>query len=709
MSGISRRSLLASAAVLSVLANPAVSRAVAFAGEPTAPGAPDLSQMTPLEQQVYQEAQRIYDELVDTHGSVGIYANLVLRDRLSYQSTLNQSRFYDEAYDATVNYSAAFASVALGVLKQSPEDVIAPFADEVLNVAIEESFLGEMAKDVGTMSAGEFIYAQASMGARMVSSAELRDVMELAENNGGYFPTVADAARFIVLYEGNRAGFAALRMGKAYYLEQLQKSPIQVLFEMAQDIALDEVVGSLIPFEGFEGWAVGYGSSIVTDALQDGMDAIVASYNDPHITAWAAELKEIEAEMERIFTAPLAYTVSREDGLMNYQGNEFLQLSADAWLREGFEFYHGLGFVGGVDVEEGGPVLDSQVAKEYLAVLNGLVHRYGSEHMLEDYETHELCKVGVSGGYLVDISGDGRPQMLVVYRSTLASSMSIAYDEMPAQTSAFCELWACPGTQAGCVCTWELRDGVFSGLEGDEFLNVCIAEQGIYIETGLATVAGAELSAGADTPLHALMALDGQGNAAQLGDPSEAGQILRRVPVAVGGRIHLANCAAFERLLAQAATASVTGAVLATRTDPGEYLDLVTYVGDPGACQLSVEVAQAFADSIAAEPLVDPDSLEPAYLEAMLVDAGDDGYPFLIKALPQSSFDLDGGGHFIADAIFCCWRDGAVREYPFVEEAQYVGEGGSLSVALIAGADRGGVNVLAVDVAGIWVGTQAPR
>lgn len=716
-SGISRRNLLVFAASLAVLAGPVVARTMAFADESVATSAPDLSQMTPLERQVYQEAQRIYGEIVDAHGTVDVYASLVLRDRLSYQATLRQSRFYDEAYDATVNYSSAFAGVALGVLKQSPEDVFAPLADELLGTAIEESFLDEMAKDIGSMSAGEFVYAQAGMGARMVSSAELRDVMKLAEGNGGFFPAASDAAQFIVLYERNRAGFAALRMGKAYYLEQLQKSPFQVLKEMALRQGLDELIGTLLPFEGGEGWAAGYALGEATDWLEDELGLIVAAYDNPHIATWAAELAEIEAETERIFTAPLDYAVSRADGLMSYHpDDESMWFSADAWMREGFAFYRELGCIGGVHLGEGsadnpgGDVLDGQVALEYLGVFNGLVHAYGREHMVEDYETHELCKVGVSGGYLVDLGG-GCPAMLVAYRSTLSTSFT--GDPVPTQTSSYCELWVCPDGQARCACTWELRDGVLSGLEGDEFLNVCMAEKGACIETGLAAATGVEVFADAGTPLYALATLDERGEVAWLENPSEAGKVLERVPVAVGGRIHLANCAAFERLLAHATTAA--DAKLAPRLDLGELLSLVTYVGDPGSCRLSAEVAQAFADSIAAEPAMDSNGPAAAYLEAMLVDVGDDGCPFLIKTLPSAFFELEGAGHFISDAIFCYWHDGAVREYPFTEEAQRTtgfvggsfGEGKNLTVGMIDGTDRGGVNVLVARVDGSFIGEDA--
>ncbi len=182
-------------------------------------------------------------------------------------------------------------------------------------------------------------------------------------------------------------------------------------------------------------------------------------------------------------------------------------------------------------------------------------------------------------------------------------------------------------------------------------------------------------------------------------NPSDE-DLVRRIPVAAGNLIHLANQNAFLDYLSQ--TAGKLAEEKATLA-----LSQVTYVGNPENCVMSEKMARAYAENLRLETTNPVDSFGAHFLQATLVDAGDDGVPLLVKAAPypNPSFWPEGDGHFIADAMLCYFDGQKVREYPFLNDVATV-YGWSdyppqIYVSVITSKQRGGgVPILKVTIYG---------
>ena len=620
--------------------------------------------LTPLEKQVIAAAQRMYDDEIATYGTVEGYVAHVLTRKTSYTKTLGQAKLYGQAYGDICNFSEAFIGVALGVLEGNPEAVASPLADMLVDEAIEQTFLAEVAKDFSGISAEEFIYGEATLGGKMVSINGLREAMQPAENNGGRFANVDDAARFILVYQRNKAGFAALAMGKDYYMDQLNKGPLETLGDILANVAISAGLGGALP----DGWLSGYVSGKAVEALENRLDVIVTTIDNPHVTKWHDELVAIEQETRAIFTAPITYTVSRENGIIGD--------SPEWWASPENptpEQVEALGLYRDFDQPDS---LTPEMAAEYLKVVDGLVNGYGAEYTALDENTGDYRKSGMAGGWLTDLNADGVPELLLVSRPG-------GFAPPQTERAVHYEYWTWEYGQANKLFWGELES---DGWSGGEYLNVWEGADGQYLEMG---------RNGGGTAERWFMALDGNGVFGRVEALPDDG-LVRRIPVAEGDFVRLANSRAMTARLAEVASGNA-------KDDPTSVFACVKYVGDPRACRMGANRARAYAESIAADFHADVDGADSRFLQAMLVDAGDDGYPLLIKVLANSYYLLyEGtGGSFIADAMLCHYRGGTVKEYPFVEELGIDGKPSMFTVGLVSAVQRhSSVPVLVVDVWG---------
>ncbi|MBR2836055.1 MAG: hypothetical protein IKE43_10180 [Coriobacteriales bacterium] len=615
--------------------------------------------LTPLEKQVIARAQELYDNAIDTYGSVNGYVSAVKTRKQYYDQTLGQAKWYNQVYKTVCNFSEAFICVAVGAIQQNPGKIASPLLDMLADEAIEQSFLNEVSKKTQSMGAVDFVYSQATLGSQMIRIGGLRDVMEPAQNNGGRFANAADAARFILVYQRNEAGFAALGMGRSFYMDQLNKGPLETLNDILLHLVISLGVGELLP----DDWATGYISGKALENLENRLDTIVTKLKNPHVTARYNELLRIERETRAIFTAPLYYTVSRKDGLMGeptWWGEK--QTPTPQQLEE-------LGCYTGFDPAPG---LSKEAAAAFLKIVDDLINQYGPEYIAYDSSNGTYDKNGLTGGYITDLNADGVPEMLVVYRRKQSW--------LPDQTKSMqYEFW-----------TWEYNQPFkifFGELEYGEYLNIWEGQGKQYLEMGYSGEASD----------HWFMELSSDRVFGRCKTPPTSAQMTRRIPVGQGERAYLANSDAFIKYLAN------TAAGLA-QNDPTSVFDLVRYVGDPTKCAMGANRARAYADSTAADFHPDVNDIDSRFLQAILVDAGEDGYPLLIKFIPNSYYLLDEEGtHFISDAILCWYHEGQVREYPFIEQIGYISKPGYISVSLISPKQRGGgVPVLLIRMTG-WV------
>ena len=120
------------------------------------------------------------------------------------------------------------------------------------------------------MTIDDFIYSQAWEGGDKVTISRLWDFKEIFEGNDYSFPTYDDAADFIITVQSNKLGFAALSMGKSFYMDQLNESSWSMLGGIAKDMLVSQVLGFLPSYDWLGEWGGGY----VYNTLLDGIETL---------------------------------------------------------------------------------------------------------------------------------------------------------------------------------------------------------------------------------------------------------------------------------------------------------------------------------------------------------------------------------------------------------------------------------------------------
>ena len=252
---------------------------------------------TEREEQIYDRAQRMYEEIRETYPTADAYTTWLLNERRSYESTLREAKKYNLAYDYICDYSEVLVGVAITVAcietPKGMKDAITTVGKEYLNLIMDE-----MLKDLPSLSTETFVYAIANGGVADVKTAELHDIMTRAEKKGVYLASAKDAVRFITLVQGNKAGFAALAMGKSFYLEQLNAKPWDVLAGIIQRAVISRITDYKKPQTWMDEYVVGMGISYGTDLLE----LLAEQFPHPAVSAWAKQLEEIAEETEKLFT-----------------------------------------------------------------------------------------------------------------------------------------------------------------------------------------------------------------------------------------------------------------------------------------------------------------------------------------------------------------------------------------------------------------------
>ena len=144
------------------------------------------------------------------------------------------------------------------------------------------------------MTLRAFVYSQAQSGADQIVTAELLDIMERVDGNGGKFVSMDDARRFVRIYEENRMGFAALDMGRGFYMDQLNAGPMDMLRDITTHIGLSGLTSKLTK----NNLVAAYFGGKLVNLFSDLLDTIVKQANDRNVTKWAEEVKAAQAEID---------------------------------------------------------------------------------------------------------------------------------------------------------------------------------------------------------------------------------------------------------------------------------------------------------------------------------------------------------------------------------------------------------------------------
>ena len=282
---ISKLLIILLSAVLIVSVLPAA--ALASSEDLESEGGEEIDEEAVYQQQIIERAQTLYYHLCSQHESFESYIRLTGRDIESYEDSLRHAQWYSSAVETIMSYSEVLGNVLVCLVESDYQGVVEAAASAAVNQITEGVF--------PKLSADQFIYSQAKSGRKLISLQKLYDFWEIFTS--GEELIYDEAFQFILAVQTNKLGFAALKMGKAYYMDQLSQSPWKYAGKIAFDVLVSQVLGKVVP-DANE--SLSFMEEFLYDILEDDLIALAHQTNNPFIQDWQEEIAEIEAESRRL-------------------------------------------------------------------------------------------------------------------------------------------------------------------------------------------------------------------------------------------------------------------------------------------------------------------------------------------------------------------------------------------------------------------------
>ena len=248
----------------------------------------EIDETLVYQNQIIERADNLYRSLARSHGGGQFtdYIQYTSTTLNSYESSLRNAALYNDYKDTMISYTEAFCDVCIGFLKADVGDMIGT----ARNMLIEEATKGVLPK----VTVDQFIYAQAREGGEKVTISGLWDFKDKYEETELGFETYDDAVNFIVAVQGNKIGMAALKMGKDFYMDQLNESSWSFALGIAKDLLVSQVLSFLPDVDWFTDYMGGYAFT----TLIDGIETLATESDNPFILQWKEDIEAINRETE---------------------------------------------------------------------------------------------------------------------------------------------------------------------------------------------------------------------------------------------------------------------------------------------------------------------------------------------------------------------------------------------------------------------------
>ena len=247
----------------------------------------------PEEFRLMRYAQALYDEISSAYNTAQGYRIAQFNRKEFYRDRLAKADLYNFTYDYFVNISSALFNLGWGFVtgdvKRMTGAVVGMYVDEAYN------FVMDSLKATAPMTVKDYIYAQAHSALDAIDLGKIEDVMERAQNNGGKLVSYEDASELVYRHLANKMNFSTLGMASEYYNKQLNEGVDGAIRDLIVKISLSEVAEK-----------VGQ-SHFITSTLYDSLinfefeflDGIGQQCNEPCVSAWVTEQKEILSEYSK--------------------------------------------------------------------------------------------------------------------------------------------------------------------------------------------------------------------------------------------------------------------------------------------------------------------------------------------------------------------------------------------------------------------------
>lgn len=249
--------------------------------------------VVPEEFRLMRYAQALYDEISSAYNTAQGYRIAQFNRKEFYRDRLAKADLYNFTYDYFVNISSALFNLGWGFVTGN----VSRMAGAVAGMYVDEAynFVMDSLKATAPMTVKDYIYAQAHSALDAIDLGRIEDVMERAQNNGGKLVSYEDASELVYRHLANKMNFSTLGMASEYYNKQLNEGVDGAIRDLIVKISLSEVAEK-----------VGQ-SHFITSTLYDSLinfefeflDGIGQQCNEPCVSAWVTEQKEILSEYSK--------------------------------------------------------------------------------------------------------------------------------------------------------------------------------------------------------------------------------------------------------------------------------------------------------------------------------------------------------------------------------------------------------------------------
>ena len=361
----------------------------------------EIDEVAVYQAQIISRANALYRKLTYSHDAFTSFISLTQRDLASYESTLRQANLYNEYKDEMIGYTEAFCEVFISFLKSDPRGMITTAAGKLM----DEGLKGVLPN----ATVDQFIYAQAKSGGDWVTISRLWDAYENYRKNEDGFTSYDEACDFMLAVQGNKMGMAALKMGKAFYMNQLSESPWSLAAGIAKDLLVSQIMGLLPEVD----WLLEYGAGHAANTLLDGIITLGTESNNRFIQEWESEIETIKSETEYLFrldtTDPALYpehTVffDPQGGAVQIESMPVHETCPYGMMPRPYLF--GYGFDGWYDQPEGGELYTS--SSKYALETDQMLYAHWTHTVLEQGSCGPDMQWTLFGDYILEITGTGR-------------------------------------------------------------------------------------------------------------------------------------------------------------------------------------------------------------------------------------------------------------------------------------------------------------
>jgi len=288
--------------------------------------------------QVIQNAQKIYDEIIDANHGIRSYASAVYAAIYDDFQIVNKGSEFVMYYNLGIDMGSAYLNAAISFLTLQPNKALKDVGELAFDTMVDQ-----MTPEVMRFSLEDFIYSQAYEGFSRNSFIDLLKVgIKIERDYNGKIPNEIIAIEFICAYKRVEMDRASVQMGKDYFNAKFYYSQWDITMELLGKTISDLVtsyIGDKIGSRTEFLYKYVYGKTTVT--FYEFINSVASKANNEHVTKWKDDVIRITKEMEKLITLDVDDLQQSAQQPYVYNGPIYVAQVADEdniWFKGGYSY-----------------------------------------------------------------------------------------------------------------------------------------------------------------------------------------------------------------------------------------------------------------------------------------------------------------------------------------------------------------------------------